>query len=150
MAVNENVQALHFTGASDSDILKALKLNNNDVNEAANWLLVNEAYDDDDKVPALISVPDSVRWAPTVEAVPSAPLEVPQDATDWPKAGTGWSSMLTPPRHRAAEENKYVDDVPDLVPATDPNLDVVCSLCEMLNCSYDDAYNAVKVFTGTY
>ena len=155
---HKDVESLHFTGASEKDIRKALKLYNNDVNEAANWLLLHENYSEEDAevLPSLVSDKASVRWS---EVQPSSSSSAKNHGTyDWtngPEDHRKSPTTLDATFRAINEDSKSHDDVMATsdsqgqhVNACDGDSDAIFGLCEILGVPYILAQQAMVVFKG--
>ena len=154
-----DVETLLFTGASESDIRKALKLYNNDVNEAANWLLLHESYSEEstEEMPSLTSEKATVHWN---EPAPSSSSAKSQDMHEWKN---GLNDILSEHKSGGTLDSTFreINEGRNGTAATKGNSiglqgnghnddsDAVFGLCEMLGVPYILAQQAMIVFKGT-
>lgn len=153
---HSDVEALLFTGASEKDIRKALKLYNNDVNEAANWLLLHENYSEEDSVdlPSLMSDKATVRWGEVPPSSSSAKNPSTYDRRNGFQHNHASQSTLDATFRAINEDSKSQDGVTAASDShgqhaiSDGDSDAVFGLCEMLGVPYILAQQAMVVFKG--
>ena len=157
-ANHNDVQALLFTGASEKDIRKALKLYNNDANEAANWLLLHENYSEEvtDELPSLTSEKATVRWSEVPTSSSSAKNQGKYDRRNGCKDDQQSQSTLDATFRAINEDTKNrdgvigVNDLQGQHVVSDGDSDAIFGLCEMLGVPYILAQQAIVVFKGEW